>query len=129
MPEKESPTMPAARFTPPSHWEDWLSWALGIWLCISPWVLRFNLEPTATHAAAITGGLLILVEAIALSAFSAWEEWLNVILGLWLIAAPWLIVAKGAATGNFVVIGIIVVALAIYEMRNPSPVESEDEAA
>ncbi len=73
--------MPAARFTPPSQWEDWCSWGLGIWLCIAPWALRFDLEPGATRAAVITGVLLILVEAITLSVFRAWEEWLNVVLG------------------------------------------------
>jgi hypothetical protein len=119
--------MPAARFTPPRQWEDWVSWGLGIWLCIAPWALRFDLEPGPTRAAVITGVLLILVEAITLSVFRAWEEWLNIILGLWLVAVPWAIVTQStAATVNFAVVGLIVLALAIYEMRNPSPVESED---
>ncbi len=118
--------MPAARFTPPSQWEDWCSWGLGIWLCIAPWTLRFDLEPGATRTAVITGVLLILVEAITLSVFRAWEEWLNVVLGLWLMAAPWVIATKStAATVNFVIVGLIVVALAIYEMRNSGAAESE----
>lgn len=118
--------MPAARFTPPSQWEDWMSWGLGIWLSIAPWTLRFDPEPAATRASVITGVLLILVEAITLSAFRTWEEWLNVVLGLWLIAVPWLIVVKSsAATVNFGVVGLIVLALAIYELRNPGKTESE----
>lgn len=118
--------MPAARFTPPSHWEDWLSWGLGLWLCISPWALHFDLAPGPTRTAVITGVLLILVEAVTLSVFRSWEEWLNVVLGLWLIVAPWIVGASGAATVNFVVVGVVVLALALYEMRNPAPVESED---
>ena len=117
--------MPVARFTPPRQWEDWVSWGLGFWLLIAPWTLRFDLEPAATHAAVITGVLLILVEAITLSAFRAWEEWLNVILGLWLIAAPWVIAASGAAATNFIIVGLVVLALAIYEMRNPEAAESQ----
>ncbi|MEJ2374098.1 MAG: SPW repeat protein [Pseudolabrys sp.] len=110
--------MPAAQFTPPRHWEDWVSWGLGIWLCISPWALRFDLEPTATHAAVITGFLLILVEAVTLSAFRTWEEWINVVLAAWLIAAPWLVgVTDLAATVNFVVVGALVLALAVYEIQ------------
>jgi len=110
--------MPAAQFTPPRQWEDWLSWGLGIWLCISPWALRFDLEPTATHAAVITGFLLILVEAVTLSVFRAWEEWLNVAFGLWLIVAPWFLGLNGASVVvNFVVVGILVLALALYEIR------------
>ncbi len=119
--------MPAARFTPPSHWEDWCSWGLGIWLCISPWALRFDLQPVATRAAVITGVLVILTEAITLSAFRAWEEWVNVILGVWLIAAPWIIPTTSAVvTANFVVVGLLVLALAVNEIRNPD--RAEDEA-
>ena len=89
--------MPAAQFTPPRQWEDWLSWGLGIWLCISPWALHFDLQPTATRTAVITGFVLILVEAVTLSVFRAWEEWLNIAIGIWLIAAPWVIPVGGVA--------------------------------
>jgi len=110
--------MPAAQFTPPRQWEDWLSWALGIWLCISPWTLRFDLDPTATRAAVITGFVLILVEAVTLSVFRAWEEWINVVIGLWLIAAPWVLPITGTAvTANFVIVGALVLALALYELQ------------
>ncbi len=113
--------MSAARFNPPSHWEDWCSWGLGIWLCISPWFLRFEFEPSATEAAVISGFLIILVEVVTLSAFRAWQEWLNVLLGLWLTASPWLVGSIGAAAGvNFVIVGLLVLALALYEMWRPS---------
>lgn len=107
-----------AQFTPPRQWQDWCSWGLGIWLCISPWALRFDLQPSPTRAAVITGCLLILTEAVTLSVFRAWEEWINVVLGVWLIAVPWLLsVASMAATVNFVVAGALVAALALNEMR------------
>jgi hypothetical protein len=125
-PNEENSIMPAARFTPPRQWEDWCSWGLGIWLCISPWVLHFDLEPTATRAAVITGFVLILTEAVTLSVFRAWEEWLNVALGAWLIAAPWILaVPDAAATVNFVVVGLLVVALALYEIRQSGSPEGE----
>ena len=110
--------MPAAQFTPPRQWEDWLSWGLGIWLCISPWALHFDLQPTATRTAVITGFVLILVEAVTLSVFRAWEEWLNIAIGIWLIAAPWVIPVGGAAvTANFIIVGALVLALALYELQ------------
>ena len=115
--------MPAARFTPPRQWEDWLSWALGLWMLIAPWALRFEFQAAATKACVITGVLLILVEAVTLSAFRAWEEWLNVVLGAWLIVAPWVVGTSGGAMANFIIVGLLVLALAIYEMRNPSPME------
>jgi len=118
--------MPAAQFTPPRQWQDWCSWALGIWLCISPWALRFDLQPSEMHTAVVTGFLLILTEGMTLSVFRAWEEWINVVLGAWLMAAPWLLgVASTAATVNFVIVGALVVALALNEMRQGGPAPGE----
>jgi SPW repeat len=116
--------MPVAQFTPPRQWEDWCSWGLGIWLCISPWALHFDLQPTAMQVAVVTGFLLILVEAVTLSAFRAWEEWINVVLSAWLIAAPWLVgIADLTATMNFIIVGALVLALAVYEIQQGGAAE------
>jgi hypothetical protein len=54
---------------------------------------------------------------IELSVFRGWEEWINVALGAWLIASPWILgIASPAARANFIVVGVLVVALALYEM-------------
>jgi SPW repeat len=108
--------MAPAQFSFPQQWEDWCSWLLGIWLCISPWALHFSLESTATQAAVISGLLIILAEVVTLSIFYAWEEWINVILGGWLIICPWVLgISVSAARTNLVVVGLLVVALAFYE--------------
>jgi len=110
--------MASARFNPPIHWEAWCSWLLGIWLCISPGLLQFGNEATATYAAVITGVLLICIEIVTVSAFRLWEEWINVVLGAWLIVAPWFLsfYLNIAATANFVIVGAFVMALALYEL-------------
>ena len=109
--------MAAAQFSLPKQWEDWCNWLLGIWLCISPWALRFDLEPTATQTAVITGILIIVAEVVTLSVYRAWEEWINVILGAWLVICPWVLgLGVLAATTNFVVVGLLVLALAFYEI-------------
>jgi SPW repeat-containing protein len=114
---KESP-MVQVRFDPPVHWEDWCSWLLALWLCISPGVLSFGGEVVATSAAVFTGFLLICTEIVTLSTFRSWEEWANVLLGAWLIAAPWILgVPSAAATINFTVVGVLVAGLALYELR------------
>ena len=101
----------------PKQWEDWASWVFGIWLCLSPWVLQFDLAPVPTSNAVIVGFLIILAEVVTLSIFRPWEEWINVVLGGWLIISPWVLgVASRAAIVDFVVIGVLVAALALYEM-------------
>jgi len=101
----------------PKQWEDWLSWAIGIWLCISPWALDFSLDPAPMRNAVVVGFLIILAEVVTLSAFRPWEEWINVVLGGWLVVSPWVLgVTSRAANVDFVVIGALVAALAFYEM-------------
>ncbi len=109
--------MATAQFKPPQQWEDWCSWGLGIWLLISPWALRFDLDSGATRVAVITGILIILTEMLTLSFFQSWEEWVNVVLGLWLLVASWVVgIATSAAVRNFVIVGLLVLILAAYEI-------------
>ena len=109
--------MTAAQFSLPKQWEDWCSWLLGLWLCISPWALRFDLEPTATRITVITGIFIILAEMMTLSVYRAWEEWINVILGAWLVICPWILgISSSVARINLIVVGLLVMALAFYEI-------------
>jgi SPW repeat len=103
----------------PKQWQDWASWVLGIWLLISPWALQFSLDEAATRNAVIVGFLIILTEVVELSVFRDWEEWINVVLGAWLLISPWVLgLAQPSATANFVIVGFLVLALALYEIRS-----------
>ena len=123
--------MAAAKLNLPRQWEDWSSWILGIALCLSPWALMFDKDGTATQNAVVVGFLIILAEVVTLSAFEVWEEWINVALGAWLVASPWVLaISNTAAKIEFVVVGFLVVALALYEMwdTNRSPTIPPDQA-
>jgi hypothetical protein len=105
------------RFSIPKQWEDWASWIIGFWLVLSPWVLHFDLSATATRNAVIVGFLIVLCEVVELSIFRDWEEWINVGLGAWLVVSPWILgLSDRTATANFVVVGLVLIALAIYEI-------------
>jgi len=113
--------MAGMTFTPPKQWEDWCDYALGFWLILSPWALRFEFEPTATHNAVIVGFLVILAEVVTLSVFRPWEEWINAALGAWLAVSPWVLgIASAVAKVNFVVVGLLILGLALYEVRTVS---------
>src|SRR5262245_18448506 len=116
--------MAAVTFTPPKQWEDWCDWALGIWLMLSPWVLLFEYDTTATRNAVSVGFLVVCAEAVTLSVFRVWEDWINAALGAWLVVSPWLLsIASVAAKANFIVVGMLIGGLALYEVweasRNP----------
>ena len=109
--------MAEAQFSLPKQWEDWCNWLLGIWLCLSPWLLGFDLEPTATQTAVISGFVIILAELLTLSVYRDWEEWINVILGAWLVMCSWVLgICSSAVAVNFVVVGLLVLALAFHKI-------------
>jgi len=109
--------MATAEFNLPKQWEDWTNWILGIWLCLSPWALLFSNDATGTRNAVLVGALIILAEVVTLSIFQVWEEWINVALGVWLVASPWTLgIAEASAKADFVVVGLLVLALALYEI-------------
>jgi len=65
----------------------------------------------------VVGVLLIVTESVTLSAFRAWEEWINVTLGAWLVVSPWALgIAVVIPSVNFVIVGLLVLALALYEI-------------
>ena len=65
----------------------------------------------------ISGILVILAELLTLTVFRSWEEWINVMLGAWLIVCPWIVgISSSTAKTNFVVIGALIGVLALYEI-------------
>ena len=62
---------------------------------------------------------MIAVLAIAaLAAFAVWEEWLNLIVGLWVLVSPWVLGFYGTTRpmAVHVVVGIVVAVLAAVEI-------------
>jgi len=122
--------MAQSAFSFPKQWEDWTSWALGLWLLLSPWALFFDHESRALENAVVLGALVIIVEIVELSIFRDWEEWINVGLGAWLAISPWaLSIVNSAARWNFLIVGTLVVALALYEIREMQAVAAQDGSA
>jgi len=105
------------RFNPPLQWENWCGWLLAIWLCISPGALNYGDNLTATYASVLTGIVLLCTEMLTISPFRLWEEWINVVVGCWLIAAPWLLHLHGSSAKiNFVIVGALVATFAAYKL-------------
>ena len=57
------------------------------------------------------------ISIAALAAFAVWEEWLNLIVGIWVLVSPWVLGFAGTtAMQVHVVIGVIVAVLAALEI-------------
>jgi hypothetical protein len=95
------------------RWQDWVNLVLGLWILLSPWALQFATAEHAWNAYVVGAGIAILAAA-ALIVFQPWEEWVNLALGAWLLASPWLLGFSTAtiAMWNAVIIGALVVVFA-----------------
>ena len=104
--------------------QDWVNLVLAVCLFISPWIIGFAAEAAPARNAWIIGVVLGALAVATLSVFAEWEEWVNLVLGLWLIVSPWLLgfVANANAMATHVVLGVLVVAAsawAVWDSRHP----------
>lgn len=109
--------MAIRKFSFSREWQDWCNLFLGTWLCLSPWLLGFADERAAAENAVAVGVLIIIAEVFTFSMLRVVEEWINVALGLWLVASGWMLaIAASAAKVDFVVSGLLIALLALYEI-------------
>lgn len=96
------------------RWQDPANMVLAVWFFFSPWILQFGsaastAQPIAgSHAVTAVSNaawdawvLSVIVFLVALLALGRWvrgPEWINLVLGAWIFAAPW---ALGFAYGQF----------------------------
>ena len=89
---------------------------VAAFMFVSPWIFAY-----ASGAARIdfwaSSALIAVVSAAAIAAFSDWEEWLNLLLGVWLVSAPWILsYAHNRAMHISIGVGIIVAYLAALRL-------------
>ena len=99
-----------------AKWQDWASFALGLWLAVSPWMAGYAQHDAATANAVGVGLVLALgshFECVACQDIPA--EWLNLALGVWLLCAPFVLefTRSAVASANTLVVGAAVAALAV----------------
>jgi len=99
-----------------TRWQDWIILASGAWLVCSPWWLQYftgspYTDQTVASWSSVFLGLAVVIVAIwALATPQRWEEWINLVLGLWLVASPWALNfdTYTIATVNMVIVGGII---------------------
>lgn len=97
-------------------WEDWFGMALGVLIALSPWIAgRPEGELPMLNAIAVGAAVLLLAES-ELVDLHRWEESLELLCGVWLIASPFVFgyaEAGGMAAWHFALGGIVVLLAAI----------------
>jgi phosphoglycerol transferase MdoB-like AlkP superfamily enzyme len=105
------------------YWQDWLTAVVGAWLIVSPWILKFpTLEGMlATFAIlnfALAGLATLAFAAAALASYRLWEEWADIVIGLWLVVSPWVLqlTVSPLAKWNAVITGLIIIVTAAWTL-------------
>lgn len=93
-------------------WNLLLSAALGLWLMFSP--ALFGYEGGLADSSHLVGALVITIAIVVMAEVVRAGRLLNTLLGLWILAAPWLLSgATTSATWNSVLVGAAVVSASL----------------
>ncbi|MEK9281644.1 MULTISPECIES: SPW repeat protein [unclassified Bradyrhizobium] len=104
-------------------------------LFISPWLFKLTISQGKIDLW-VTSAIIGILSLAAIIAYRDWEEWINVLMGVWLIVSPWLLgFAHTRAMHLSIGFGIVIVLLALldlflhYEKAHPEETESRQEKA
>ncbi|KIU47743.1 hypothetical protein QU42_23435 [Bradyrhizobium sp. UASWS1016] len=90
--------------------------AAAIFLLAAPWLFA-HANPTASIDLRISGAAIAIMSLAAIVAFSVWEEWINLLVGCWLIVSPWLLGFAHTRAMHFSIIaGAVVAFMALLEL-------------
>lgn len=107
-----------------TRYDDWKSvvfggqLVFGLVLFLSPWAIGFTTEQAVAWTAWITGTAVALVGIAALAGYGYAASWVNLVLGVWAILAPWIVgfAALSEAMWIHVVLGALVVLASVVEL-------------
>jgi hypothetical protein len=114
------------------RWQDVVNVLVGLWVATSPWVLGFvDNYYAAMWNALVVGIAIIVLELVDIDWPAAWEEWLSIALGAWLIASPWVFGFADFRVGlaSSVASGIVVIVLAAWALFSTLRVDTPNQHA
>ncbi|MGD9615309.1 MAG: SPW repeat protein [Alphaproteobacteria bacterium] len=110
-----------------NYWQDWANAIVAVWFFLSPWILQFGAETGATTSEAAAAGFLgnvqaaawnawvlsVIVFLVAVSAISRmdfWQEYVNIVLSIWIFIAPWVLgfATLAAAAWDHWIVGVLI---------------------
>ncbi|MEJ2553240.1 MAG: SPW repeat protein [Gammaproteobacteria bacterium] len=114
-----------------TRWQDWLNLIFGVWLFFSPWLLQYftgqpyTYQTLASWNSIIIGGAIVVfaVRVLFVPKIKNWEEWSNLILGLWLLISPWVLgfSTHAVAAGNAAIAGLCVAVVSATAVGRQHP--------
>ena len=95
---------------------DFYNLALGGFLFIAPWLFSYAYGSARTDDW-VSSGIVIASSLAALWAYAEWEEWIGLIVGLWVLTSPWLLGFQHArAMVVNVAVGLLIAYMSAIEL-------------
>ena len=90
---------------------DWANVVFGAVLIIAPWLYGYAGKPVVAETGWATGAVVMIMALATILRFAEWEEWVEIALGIWIIAAPMVLSFKGVelAVQVHVIIGVALI--------------------
>jgi len=100
-------------------WPSWVNAVLGLWLLMSPAILQYASGTAQSEDVLLGIGVFVVaIWSIAAAMSTTVPAWINVILGVWIVLAPWILGYSydGVATTNDLIVGALVVICAFVRI-------------
>ena len=106
--------------------------ALGVFLFVAPWLFSYAYE-SAKADDWVSSAIVIAISLAALWVFAEWEEWIGLVVGLWVLVSPWLLGFQHArAAAVNVAVGLLIAYLSAIELwlihNDPMPYDGKGPA-
>jgi len=89
---------------------------LGCWVIASPWIFGYTINVSGFWNGIVAGALIVILAAGRFSSprGSVGPSWINLLLGLWTVASPWIygFAHNAAAMWDCIAVGSVVAVLA-----------------
>ncbi len=97
-------------------WEDGASMILGLLVVLSPWLSDAATSIGIMTITGFVGFLIVAMAGLEMVSLRRWEETIETLCGTWLIASPFVLGYSGALRSWHIALGVLVVALALFEL-------------
>ncbi len=97
-------------------WEDGASMILGLLVVLSPWLSDAAISTTMMTVTGFVGFLIVAMAGLEMVSLRRWEEIIETLCGVWLIASPFVFGYGGALMYWHIAIGALVAMLALFEL-------------
>lgn len=97
------------------RWEDLASLAIGLVVLLAPMVIKETHTVAVYVSAGLAACLIAALAMLEMVSLRRWEEIFEMICGLWLVIAPYVLGYGGATATLHIVAGAAVIVLAVLE--------------